>query len=196
MARKGRYSGKSSKEAYKEWHWGLPAHREIEWPDTDYPDRMVEIGRLLELHVNPDQGKPYKIILSEPDYEDAFVTFDQDHPDQRIYIAMRPRLQSRMRHELRKLRRGNPPKRLKLAALAKQIGSRHGTSDYPDIAVEPLGRLTHVVYFTDKKGDGLSGYIHEMGEEGGITPAIAVDDEGRLWLAGGSYDCPPPGITR
>ena len=71
----------------------------------------------------------------------------------------------------------------------------HATDDYPDIKVKPIGILRNVVYATPKKGDGFSLYIHEMGEETGIKPALCVDKTGRLWIIGGDYTCPVPGIT-
>ena len=38
-------------------------------------------------------------------------------------------------------------------------------------------------------------YIHEFGEESGVRPHLAVDQDGRFWLLGGNYTCPRPGIT-
>ena len=69
---------------------------------------------------------------------------------------------------------------------------RHG---YPDVMVKPLGAVTAVVYQTHKKGDGPSYYIHQMAEISGKFPFLGVDNRGRLWLAGGNYTSPNPGIT-
>ena len=89
----------------------------------------------------------------------------------------------------------NPSSKYSLAEVAESVGGRHATDDYPDIQVLPIGIMTHVVYATEKKGDGMSFYIHHMGEESGIQPALAVDSRGRLWVAGGNYTSPTPGIT-
>ena len=81
-----------------------------------------------------------------------------------------------------------------LAKLARRINGRHGTGDYPSILVKPIGEMTTVDYFTDKKSDGLSIYRHTLGEESGIRPELAVDAKGRLWLIGGDYYSTEAGI--
>ena len=76
------------------------------------------------------------------------------------------------------------------------VGGRHAKKDdYPNVKVRPIGILTNVVYGTEKQGDGYSFYIHHMGEESGIQPALGVDRRGRLWVLGGNYTSPTPGIT-
>jgi hypothetical protein len=82
-----------------------------------------------------------------------------------------------------------------LADMARSVGGRHATPDYPDVEAAPIGILTHVVYATEKKGDGYSFYIHKMGEESGIRPALAIDAKGRLWVVAGNYRAPTPGVT-
>jgi hypothetical protein len=57
-----------------------------------------------------------------------------------------------------------------------------------------------VTYFTWKKGDDDdqkgSFYIHNFSEETRRNyPILAVDGQGRFWIAGGDYTCPNPGIT-
>ena len=38
--------------------------------------------------------------------------------------------------------------------------------------------------------------IHKLGEESGLRPCLAVDGQGRMWVAGGNYlGNPTPGIT-
>lgn len=82
-----------------------------------------------------------------------------------------------------------------LSDLAKAVGGRHGGQEYGDIVAAPLGILTHLVYATEKQGDGFNNYIHKLGEESGIRPALAADNAGRLWIVGGNYTSPTPGIT-
>jgi len=75
-------------------------------------------------------------------------------------------------------------------------GGRHGRrSDYPHVIAKPLGVLTGVMYFAHKKGDGPSAYLHEMGEQTCHFPILACDEHGRLWICGGNYLVPTPGIT-
>jgi hypothetical protein len=55
--------------------------------------------------------------------------------------------------------------------------------------------MTAVVYFTQKKDDGPSYYIHRMGEMTCYFPLLCCDAKGRLWICGGNYTSPTPGIT-
>ena len=59
-----------------------------------------------------------------------------------------------------------------------------------------LGRLESITYSTNKRGDGLSHYVHEFGEEGGRKPRLAVDADTRdLLIVGGDYDVQAKGIV-
>jgi hypothetical protein len=87
---------------------------------------------------------------------------------------------------------------MELNQLASVAGGKHGKrADYPMITVKPIGVLTALVYYTSKAGDSPppSYYIHQMAEISGWYPILAVDNSGRLWLAGGNYTVPTPGIT-
>jgi len=157
------------------------------------PARLVEIGRLAELYVHrPGQRKPDLIKIRDDRKNASHVAFDPRHKHQRIYLLIAG---PERRGAARKFWSAQR-KSMTLPAVAKLAGGRHATTDYPRVPVQPIGVLSHVTYLTDKKGDGLSYYIHEMGEEGGKPPILAVDPHGRLWLAGGSYTCPTPGIMR
>lgn len=186
-------------EHYRRWHWGAPAERVIDWSDPDFPEVMIEIGRLAELHTLDLAGRKQIIEIPAAELNDNAVVFDPKHKGERIYLLLGARQQQRMR------RLWNPQARgVALGTLAAQGEGRHArgpaASGYPRVTVQPLGILTHIKYRTWKKGDDDatkgSFYIHEMGEEGGVPPILAVDAKGRLWLAGGSYTCPTPGITR
>ncbi|NDC58447.1 MAG: hypothetical protein EBZ50_06415 [Alphaproteobacteria bacterium] len=189
--------------AAKEWHWGVPAKQAIDWRDPDvdrnlHDREVIEIGRLVEIRVRPPgQRKIARVSLPEASVPLSHVVFDRAHPKQRIYFLVDPDLQPALA-ELH-----NPRSAMRLDDYAVQIGSGHATRDYPPVRVTPLGRASHVLYETEKgaywkhdEPDGLSTYIHKMGEDGGVEPGIGVDAHGRLWFAGGSYTCPRPGITR
>ncbi|MBU6287361.1 MAG: hypothetical protein KGS10_04255 [Chloroflexi bacterium] len=191
----------SAKHA-KTWHWGVAPRQTIDWRDPDL-DRnlhgdLIEIGRLDELRIRPVGGRRAQhISLPRSSVPLSHVVFDRLHPKQRIYFLVDPDLQPALAglHD--------PKRSIRLADYAQEIGSVHGTRDYPDLAVTPLGRVAHVLYETEKgaywpgdEPDGLSTYIHQMGEERGVEPGIGVDRHGRIWFAGGSYTCPRPGITR
>ena len=209
----------------KAWHWGIPATQAVEWNDPDYPERMIEIGRLAELVLRPvGETKEAKIEIPEqwwmdfpegkhakvntgtaPDRsrrEQAHLVFDADHPAQRIYICLPAPVMAAFAPAY------VPAKSRLLADVAANVGGRHAKNrDYPAVRVTVLGALTHVMYFTSKRqapgsderdDQDASGprslYDHEMGEEGGISPALCVDQSGRLFVAGGSYKCGIYGI--
>jgi hypothetical protein len=179
---------------YKRWHWGeMPTH--VIDCDPDFPPHLVEIGLLMELHLRPfDADKDTVFAVHDDDIPNSHVGFDTDHRHQRIYFQCSPAL----RTSGRDLYRHSEARPMALGRVASELGEGHHANPrgYVRVNVKPLGHLTHLTYFTHKKGDGPSGYIHEMGEEGGVPPVLAVSNDGRFWLAGGSYTCPSPGITK
>ena len=189
-------------EAYADWHWGIPITSVKDISDEDYgapDDLLIEAGRLVEVHFRqPNKRKDTVVRLNRKEANGSHLVFSPDHPHQRLSIISHPEFARRMHKRFRQNSQyegGSRYAELSLREVAKQIGGRHGTPDYPNLAVVPLGILTHVVYATEKKGDGFSFYIHKMGEESGVKPALAIDDRGRLWIAGGNYTSPTPGIT-
>lgn len=210
---------KPLRDRAKRWHWGISPTQVVDWKDSDYPERMVEIGRLCELHVLPVGSRATKSIVMpipkqwwsdfpakqhatpahgspQPRKPQAHVAFDPAHKAQRIYLLLPDALQKDFKPLFRR------DASVTLGELAQHVGGRQGTRDYPKVAVTPIGTLTHIVYYTSKKGDDVgnpgddprSQYIHELGEESGLRPMLAVDSRGRLWLAGGAYTAPVPGI--
>lgn len=178
------------RKVYKRWHWGEPATHIVE-ADPDLPPHLVEIGLLMELHFVVLPGrKPVILAVEDGDINNNHVAFDADHKNQRIYLQ----LSESSKKSAKQLWDRNGVT-YPLASVAKAVGSKHAKGGYPVIEVQPLGKLTNIVYYTHKRGDGPSGYIHEMGEEGGVPPVLCLSHDGRLWLAGGSYTCPSPGIT-
>lgn len=177
-------------ERYKKWHWGNPATMEIEWEDSDVPKVMVGIGNLHELHVRPiGGGKTDELVMEEG--ADNWIAFDPDHPYERLYLL----LSNAVQKDVKSLLVDPDGEWWNLGALSKAVGGKQSDHPYPDVEVQPVGELTHVVYFTDKKGDGLSQYIHEFGEESGILPLLAASKDGRLWVSGGNMTSPYAGIT-
>lgn len=189
---------------FQRWHWGIEPKQVVEWIDPALPERMIEIGRLVELHVEMAPGRaPLKIRIPPAHVETCHLAFDPSHKHERIYILLDGEVQEAVK---RKIAESDPVASRPARALAdiarddrlyrdSPVPRRHHTADYPAISVRPVGPLTHVVYRTHKKGDGLSEYIHEMGEEGGIPPILCVSADGRLWMAGGTYCCMIAGIA-
>lgn len=190
----------NGESSYKSWHWGISPKQTIEWDDPDYPEgELVECGRLVELHVRePGQRRDTILRLNRKEGNGSHLVFDPNHPNQRLYILSHPDFRARVLQTYRRnpdYEGGTKYRSMPLSEIAKLVGGRHATRDYPNVKASPVGILTHVVYATEKRGDGYSQYIHKLGEESGIRPVLAADTEGRLWIVGGNYTSPTPGIT-
>ena len=186
-------------EKYENWHWGLKPAEVIDWDDDDYPENLIECGRLVRVHFrapmksNPRRDRDTMIEFARPVARRSYVAFDPAHPSERLYLLTNPAatnmIATRFFDE-------NTLPEMPLGQLSLMVGGRHGkVDDYPDVLVKPFGVMTALVYHTEKEGDGPSYYIHKMGEESSRYPVLAADDQGRLWIAGGNYTCPNPGIT-
>lgn len=183
----------------KDWHWGVPARKVIEWSEWPYPSHgLIEIGRLAELHVIVPGMRSEQILRLTPNQRmRSHLAFDPKHRYQRMYLFTPADVRSIA------VRGWEPARSVMLPKLAQEVGDLHGSvRDYPPIRVTPLGKLHHVVYYTNKgrfspedAPDGLSLYDHELAEDGGTMPQLGVDARGRFWLAGGSYVCRREGIT-
>jgi hypothetical protein len=190
---------------YKNWHWGEEATTQVEWPDPDYPDTLIEIGRLTELHVkeNPEvKGRPQIIRIPEDHADSSHLAFDADHPAQRLYV-LTPEAVRRAARRTYYDADANMPLEALAQGVAEDVGATaaHASGYASNVNASPIGFLTHVVYLTHKKGDGVSLYIHELGENDKHAgkpvrlPLLVVDAQGRFWIVGGAYTCPVPGIT-
>ena len=184
---------KKAKTQYKKWHWGIEPTKEVEWDDSELPDYLIETGRLVELHYEPIDGGKKKIIkLNKTDSNKSHLAFDPAHKYERLHILSSSAFKKKMKKYWDKSEWESMP----LKEAAKKAGGKHGKmKDYPDVRVRPIGVLTHITYACEKKGDGYSFYIHHMGEESGIQPWLTVDKRGKLYIAGGNYTSPVPGIT-
>lgn len=178
---------------FKSWHWGIAPAIAFEWKDSDYPEHLIECGRLIELRVlRPGDRRVTKIVLRGKESNESHLCFDPDHGGERLYLCTAPAV---MQDAAVHYWHNNDLQPHSLRALAKLVGGRHATTDYPNVQAKPVGILTDVIYGTNKKGDGSSYYIHKLGEESHICPALAVDVRGRFWIVGGNYTAPDPGIT-
>jgi hypothetical protein len=188
---------------YEDWHWGIGSQKVVDWDDSDMPRTLIECGRLIRLHIrapnggksptHPRRKRDTMIELSRKASENSFIAFDPDHPDERLYLLLDHSASPAIEHRFWDENHVQP---MHLNEVARLAGGRHGKrSDYPSVAVKPVGVLTALVYYTSKKGDGASYYIHKMGELSQNFPILCADAKGRLWIAGGNYTCPTPGIT-
>ena len=185
---------KKALDKYKETHWGIEADATLRKNDPDLPRELVEMGKLLELVVKPEsQEEEYS--LQFPDYEKTSLAFSQGK-DERLYIILPRKVEQALKRDLWQ---PDAPT-VRLGEVNKLAGGRHTRFRCPGIQVQVLGRVTHVIYQTQKlddyKEDGqASRYIHEMGEESGILPYLTIASDGTLWFAGGNYRVLKGGIT-
>lgn len=183
---------------YKDWHWGNSPTQLIQWDDPQVPDPLIEIGRLVEIRLVDRAGTPTRLVTHQADLDNTHLTFDPASPLQRLYLL----LPQEYRRAVRRLYDPDQ-KAIRLPWLAKNACSESTHLDgYPaEVGGQPLGFVTHLIYLTHKKGDGVSQYIHELGEDDKQAgkkprlPLLVADPTGRLWIVGGAYTCPNEGIT-
>lgn len=173
----------------------------IDWPDPDFPaGALIECGNLARLHFrapragnrHPRRRRDTTITFTRRVAKKSYLTFDPEQSD-RLYCLVDnealPALAQRFWHE----NTTSPTKGL--SEWAMLAGGRQARGSYPRVAARAVGVCTAVVYFAHKKDDGPSFYIHRMGEVTGHFPILCCDQRGRLWICGGNYTCPTPGIT-
>jgi hypothetical protein len=202
-------------EASRKWTWHLgkrvemPRLKVLHIPDPDLGDmEIVACGELIRLHLrspkknpgHPRRERDTMVELSRRASANSYLGYQMGHPYDRLHIILDPSVQEACRHRFW-VRNDSP--RIEMNRLASLAGGRHGKlQDYPDLEVKPVGILTAVVYRTEKEGDATPGvadkksyYIHKMAELSHYYPILACDDLGRLWILGGNYTAPTPGIT-
>jgi len=200
--------------AQRTWTWfegkkpeEMPELEVINIDDPDLGDiELVACGRLVRIHVraprksptHPRRQRDTMLELSRKASADSFIAFQMGHPYDRLHILLNKDVQKSIRQRFW-LESSAPA--IPMNELAALAGGKHGKlQDYPDIMVKPVGVMTAVVYYAKKHGDtdeagNGSYYIHQMAEITHHYPILACDDLGRLWILGGSYTSPPPGIT-
>lgn len=181
-----RNSTSSPNKHYRDWHWGIESTGTVSIPDPEYPDYMIECGRLVQLRyrLSGQQGRDLKIGFTRDAAKSSHVAYNHRAPYQ-LYLIHR-RASDRRNNKVMFWDR-NPAQPTRLKTIAERVGGRHAADPYPHLAVKPVGVLTGVLYSTTKKGDGGRAYLHPMGEENGIAPMLCIDSQGRFWVAGGNY---------
>jgi hypothetical protein len=201
---------KKGRQMAADWKWYEPSEFDshlklVEWDDPDYPDGvLIECGNLARIHfrapsrgssnrqAHPRRRRDTTVALTTAQAAQSYLAFDPEHAFDRLYmlIAGRARKSLAARFWGENTVRPRP-----LAEWAMLAGGRHAQGGYPTVIAKPVGVMTAVVYYTDKKDDGPSYYIHRMGEMSCYFPILCCDDRGRLWVCGGNYTSPTPGIT-
>lgn len=191
-----------------DWHWFDPKEYDkqlkiVEWEDPDFPDGvLIECGNLARIHFrapavegsgkHPRRRRDTMLTLSKPAAARSHLTFDPNHPGDRLYILIPEDVQVNLKTRFWD---ENPIPERSLEEWAMMAGGHHARGGYPDVVAKPVGIMTAVVYYTEKKDDGKSFYIHKMAEVSCTFPILVCDDRGRLWVCGGNYRSPTPGIT-
>ncbi|MDQ8157715.1 MAG: hypothetical protein P3A33_09850 [Gemmatimonadota bacterium] len=189
----------------RNWAWGLPVISRIEVDDPDYPDHIIECGRMVEFGLLNARTNPASVVGGKPDFtiriqsqhvNESHLGFDGDldHRNTNLYIVTPKAVQEKVREKLYDRRNVVP-----FADLAQLAGGRHADDVLVRTNVTPIGPCHTITYYTHKRGDDpASNYRHEFGEEhphAPVKPILCVDSRGRFWLAGGDYTVPNPGIT-
>jgi hypothetical protein len=189
-----------------DWKWFDPDEFDqqlklTEWPDPDFPDGiLIECGNLCRIHfrapkgdgTHPRRRRDTTITFSKPVARQSWLAFDPEHPGDRLYMLIK---ESACAHMAPRFWGENEVAPKALSEWAMLAGGRHAKKGYPDVMAKPVGVMTAVVYYTEKKDDGPSFYIHRMGEMSCYFPILCCDQRGRLWVCGGNYTSPTPGIT-
>lgn len=175
-------------KGYEDWHWGAKPKKLIHVRDRLVPN-LVGIGQLREFHIRRLDGKGTE-VLKLP--KGSWIGFDPKHPHERLHVVLPAAYREKMRKGMKYVNPTQP-----IQEISQATGGTHVPHKLPNVHGVPLGVLNAVIYHTDKEGDGPSDYQHEFGKEhsGGIKPILAIDVSGRMWICGGSYTCPLPGIT-
>ena len=176
---------------YKNAHWGYPHKRVIEVDDPELDEvapELTEMGKLVELDVRVGEARG-KIAFPPGGAHLAFT------PDTETLYVVQSAKQRRATFDAYWV---DDAPTYPLHEIAQVAGGRR--REYPDVECQAIGTVHYVVYRTPKKGDARGPtqpdeYIHKLGEEGGKKPWLAIDEQGRLWFAGGSYTVPDEGIT-
>lgn len=182
-------------QEYADAHWGVnPDVVYVVDHDRYVPDTVVQMGFLKELHVDCggvcEDHESVKLTFRKP----SSVAYAHDSST-RVFLVLSERDKADM-IQLYQSGKIGACAGGRLSDIAKKIGGRQCRWKFPVEPVAVLGICTHIVYQTTKQGDGKSNYIHEFGEEaGGIKPALCIDADGHLLLAGGSYVVEHRGIV-
>ena len=124
---------------YQDWHWGKPVKQVIDCHDDDMPRALIQCGNLIRFHIrtpqllkgkaiHPRRARDPQIQLSRTLSANSHLAYDPDHPDERLYCVLDPRVKQ---FNVDQFWRANPASEINLNDLALAIGSRHGKRRLP-----------------------------------------------------------------
>lgn len=178
-----------ARKRYESAHWGYPSTRAIHVKEPDYPAALTRMGVLLEIEVETDEGDHFAITFPA---RGSSLAFTPRSPES-LWIVLS---EAQKRLNLKELWLPDEPT-YALRTIARHAPGRWATSrHYPTgVRAQSLGWAAKVMYATHKKGDPPANYVHELGEDTGKRPLLAIDEHGRLFFVGGNYTVPDEGIT-
>lgn len=183
----GRAASGAAADVYRSTHWGFEPDAVFEVADPHLPrHKVTAMGYLDELEVKPYRADMFRLQFDPP----TMLAFDPQR-SRRLYIILTDKDRADLLNMF-----GNTEDWHHLADVAVEVGGRQANYPVSDCMVTVVGDLQAVIYTTHKKGDPPSAYRHRMGEHRGIAPALCMDEEGYLLVAGGSYDVKAAGIVR
>lgn len=175
---------------YRKAHWGVEADRVYEVRDNPHlPRTLVEMGKLRGLRLKGMGEIEFTGVSS--------LAYTQDRAT-RLYPVLSEKDRADVCGLVQQDKIGNGSSWMHYADVAAHVGGRQADfrSSLDRVTVMPLGVCTHVIYETEKQGDGRSRYIHKLGEErGGVEPWLVITEDGFLLFAGGSYVVEHRGIV-
>lgn len=145
--------------------------------------------------VDPQFAIPKKLArtITYPHDRENILAFVGQADRERLYVHLADRARRQVRKKLYAPYASQAMSFRQINRAAPGLHSRDRLSvDFPAVC---LGAVTFVIYQQDKVGDGLSTYVHEMGEEGGDVPWLCVCARGDFHFAGGDYTVPTGGIA-
>ncbi len=186
----------SNIDIYRKAHWGIDPDevRKVYHPAAFAP--LAQMGWLEEVELRDRIRSPkvqYSLNFLENGKPRGSVAFDGP-PATRLFML----ISAPMRAEIRALIADLEAQGVEwstTSALAEAAGGRQVRFTEVDEQVMPLGLLWAVTYQTHKRGDPPSRYRHRMGEHNGLPPYLAADEEGYLYVCGGTYSVEPRGIV-
>jgi len=183
--KKPRISHKAAK-LYQDMHWGEPAQKVYQVNDDSIPNAVTQMGLLIEINCEAPDGQSFTIEFGR----DCHLVFDPGK-SRRLYNVLTDSMRAWCKQNLIV---GDEPW-YPLWEVARQAPGRQLKWSFPRIPVQCLGWATDVVYSTLKVGDGPSIYTHALGEDTNEPPLLCVDEQGRLFYAGGGSNVIKAGIV-
>ena len=184
----------NARDRYKSSHWGHSG-KQLWSKDEPFDSPLTVMGALKDLEIDGADVIEFDGRFS-PDrvYRGTLLAFSP-RQDERLYPIMSRKNKQQCQGLI-----VDGGEWVTLTEAADRVGGRQCDFTYPRAYVQVVGECTNVIYETEKgeKGNpegGFAEFTHGLGEKSGLHPLLCVDEDGRLWLAGGNYWVHDDGIV-